>query len=136
IEGRDAAGNPTGSFGAGDTAVNLGYSRRLADYPAVVGGSVKYIRSSLANVSAQSYAVDLGVQRPFYALDRRATLRLSVRHLGQRRDRRRRRRGAGNGLRPEGLQGNAGLFVLPLRRVGLGPTPDHVDPLLKIGVRH
>lgn len=82
LEGRDANGNPTGSFGAGDTAITLGYSRRLAAYPAVVGGSVKYIRSTLANASAQSYAVDLGVQRPFYALDHVARLGAAVQNLG------------------------------------------------------
>lgn len=82
LEGRDAAGNPTGSFGAGDTAVMLGYSRRLADYPAVLGANVKYLHSTLADTRAQGYAVDLGAQRPFYALGHGARLGVSVRNLG------------------------------------------------------
>ena len=82
LEGRDAAGNPTGAFGAGDTAVMMGYSRRLADYPAVLGGTLKYLHSTIADASAQSYAVDLGAQRPFYALERPASVGVAIRNLG------------------------------------------------------
>ncbi|MBI5239455.1 MAG: PorV/PorQ family protein [Elusimicrobia bacterium] len=64
IEGRDANGARTGSYGASDQAVNLGFASRL-DAGLRLGANVKYIRSSIANASAQSFALDLGGQ---YAL--------------------------------------------------------------------
>jgi long-subunit fatty acid transport protein len=64
IEGRDANGAPTGSYGASDQAVSLGFASRMSsDFR--LGTNVKYIRSSIANASAQSFALDLGGQ---YAL--------------------------------------------------------------------
>jgi long-subunit fatty acid transport protein len=64
IEGRDANGAPTGSYSAADQAVSLGFASRMSsDFK--LGANVKYIRSSIANTSAQSFALDLGGQ---YAL--------------------------------------------------------------------
>ena len=61
IGGRDASGRPTGSYGASDTALNVGYASKLAS-GLRLGGGLKYIRSSIAEQSAQSYALDLGGQ--------------------------------------------------------------------------
>jgi long-subunit fatty acid transport protein len=64
IQGRDANGAPTGGFSASDQAVSFGFASRLAaGYK--LGANVKYIRSSIAETSAQSFALDLGGQ---YAL--------------------------------------------------------------------
>ncbi|MBI5239113.1 MAG: PorV/PorQ family protein [Elusimicrobia bacterium] len=64
LEGRSETGAPTGTYGASDQAVSLGLASRL-DAGLRLGANVKYIRSSIANVSAQSFALDLGGQ---YAL--------------------------------------------------------------------
>lgn len=64
LEGRDENGKPMGGYSASDQAVNLSFASRFME-TASLGASVKYIRSSIANVSAQTYAVDLGGQ---YAL--------------------------------------------------------------------
>jgi hypothetical protein len=64
IEGRDANGAPTGGYSASDQAMSLGFASRL-DSELRLGVNVKYIRSSIANASAQSFALDLGSQ---YAL--------------------------------------------------------------------
>ncbi len=60
IEGRDSNRNPTGSFGASDTAVQLGYSRGIGGRSVMAGLSVKYIESRLADASARTVAFDLG----------------------------------------------------------------------------
>lgn len=59
IEGRDASGKPTGGFSASDAAVNFGYARKLG-YSSRLGISVKFIKSSIADASAQTFAVDIG----------------------------------------------------------------------------
>jgi hypothetical protein len=82
LEGRDASGNPTGSFSAGDTVVSLGYSARLPSYPAVLGANVKFIESTLADAKARTYAVDLGAQRAMDFLHRSARFGVAVRNLG------------------------------------------------------
>jgi long-subunit fatty acid transport protein len=51
IEGRDANGAPTGSYGAADQAVSLGFASRMnTDFR--LGANVKYVRSSIADASA------------------------------------------------------------------------------------
>ena len=64
IDGRDTSGTPTGTYGASDQAVSLGFGSRL-DTGLRLGANVKYIRSAIASASAQSFALDLGGQ---YAL--------------------------------------------------------------------
>jgi hypothetical protein len=73
IEGRDAQGNPTGAFGASDGDGALGYALKtdLIDF----GASVKYIRSHIGSVEAQTFAVDLGAKRAFGPLTVAAALR-------------------------------------------------------------
>ena len=73
LDGRNALGQPTGSFGASDGDGALGYALKtdLAD----VGGSIKYIRSHIAASEAQTVAVDLGVKRAFGPLAVAAVLR-------------------------------------------------------------
>ena len=59
IAGRDAAGLPTGGYGASDAALAFAAGRKteLVD----VGVSVKYLRSHIAATEAQGLAVDAGV---------------------------------------------------------------------------
>jgi len=64
MEGRDASGAPTGSYKASDQAVSLGFASRLLGGLGL-GANVKYVRGSIAESSAQSYAADVGCR---YAL--------------------------------------------------------------------
>ena len=64
LEGRDANGHTTGAFGAADSFVSMGF----AGSPTAslrLGGAVKVIQSKIANASAQTAALDLGIQRSF-----------------------------------------------------------------------
>lgn len=63
LEGRDASGNATGSFGAADTAVSLAYSRNIEGF-AHAGVTTKFIDSRIAGASAKSVAFDFGLQKP------------------------------------------------------------------------
>jgi hypothetical protein len=76
IEGRNAQGQPTGDYGASDGDGALGYALEtdLVD----VGAAVKYVRSHIASVEAQTFAVDLGAKRAFGPL----TLAAAARNLG------------------------------------------------------
>lgn len=82
LEGRDAAGNQTGSFAAADTALNLAFSGRLPDSSLRAGLGVKVIDSKLADASARSFAVDLGAQRPLGGLGLPVMVGAAVRNLG------------------------------------------------------
>lgn len=73
LDGRNAQGQPTGSFGASDGDGALGYA--LATDVADFGGSIKYIRSHIAASQAQTFAVDLGARRAFGPLALAAVLR-------------------------------------------------------------
>jgi hypothetical protein len=73
IEGRDANGNPTGYFSASDGDGALGYALKT-DF-VDVGASVKYIRSHIGSVEAQTFAVDAGVRRAFGPLSIAAGIR-------------------------------------------------------------
>ena len=61
IEGRDVNGAPAAGYTASDEAVNLSFASRMTSALGL-GANVKYIRSSIADASAQSYALDLGGQ--------------------------------------------------------------------------
>lgn len=76
LSGRDAAGRPTGSFGASDAALALGYARR--EEVGAAGVTLKYLRSHIAEAEAQSLAVDAGVRRQDGAL----TTALALRNIG------------------------------------------------------
>ncbi|MDO8805522.1 MAG: PorV/PorQ family protein [Elusimicrobiota bacterium] len=59
FEGRDARGVPTGSFGAGDTAINLSAAKIFDSLS--LGLNLKYISSAIENESASALAVDAGM---------------------------------------------------------------------------
>ena len=61
LEGRDASGKPTGGYSASDSAFQVALSRRLGD-GSRLGVGVKYVRSAIADASAQTFAVDFGAQ--------------------------------------------------------------------------
>jgi hypothetical protein len=82
LEGRDAAGRPTGSFETSDTALNLAVSRHLPGSRMMGGLNVKYIESRLESASARTVAIDAGLQRPISANGLPMTLGAAVRNLG------------------------------------------------------
>lgn len=65
FEGRGADRQPTGSLSAADTAVSLAYSRRVGGRSELVGASLKYVESGLAEASARTLALDMGLMRPY-----------------------------------------------------------------------
>lgn len=82
IGGRDAAGRPTGGFGASDSSLSLGFASKLRGGPRW-GGSVKYISSAIAERSARTYALDLGTQHELAGLGPGVPrLGLAVQNLG------------------------------------------------------
>lgn len=82
IEGRGADRQATGSFAAADTAVTLAYSRRLLARPELAGASLKYVESRLADASARTLALDLGLMRPYALKGRSLMLGVAARNLG------------------------------------------------------
>lgn len=82
IPGRDASGQPTGSFTAADSVLNLGYATRPCDLR--LGGNVKIIQSRIANVSAAGFAVDVGLQKDLFDIAGPGVpvLGLAVQNLG------------------------------------------------------
>ncbi|TBR19408.1 PorV/PorQ family protein, partial [bacterium] len=81
-EGRDANRQATTGFEAADTAYTLSYSRRLPDLKSSsVGANLKLLRSEIGGYSAQTVAVDLGVQHRF--ADKPLSLGASVLNIGR-----------------------------------------------------
>ena len=78
MEGRGANRTRTGGYSAYDQAVGLALARQYGAYS--VGGTVKYIESSIAGVKGTGYAVDLGMKRALKGLP--ASVGLSVQNLG------------------------------------------------------
>jgi len=78
LEGRSAGRSRTGSYSAYDQAAALALAGKYGAYS--VGGSVKYIQSSIAGVTGSGYAVDLGVKRGLTSIP--AAIGLSVQNLG------------------------------------------------------
>lgn len=76
IEGRDSMGRPTAGYDASDAAVTGAYARKLE--LAEVGAAVKYVRSHIGSVEAQSVAVDVGAKRALGGL----TIGAALRNLG------------------------------------------------------
>ena len=62
IESRDASGRLDGSITAADTAVNLSYGAPISAGTRL-GASIRFIQSQIAEVSAQSFAIDVGGMR-------------------------------------------------------------------------
>ena len=79
IEGRDANRQATGGFTAADMAVDLAYSRAVGG-GLRLGANVKYIQSAIADVTARSFAADLGgmLSTPISGL----TLGAAVQNMG------------------------------------------------------
>lgn len=78
LEGRSAGRGRTGSYSAYDQAAALALAGKYGAYS--VGGSVKYIESSIAGVTGSGYAVDLGVKRGLRSIP--VAFGLSVQNLG------------------------------------------------------
>lgn len=80
IAGRDAAGQPIGSYDASDAAVAFAAGRRaeLADF----GVSVKYLRSHIASTEAQGLAADAGLKRELPAGSGKVVLGAALRNIG------------------------------------------------------
>ena len=78
IEGRNADRSGSGSYGAYDQSISLAMGKRYGSYN--IGGSVKYLQSSIAGEKAVSYAVDLGVRKNLYSLP--LSMGISVQNLG------------------------------------------------------
>lgn len=82
FEGRGADRQTTGSFSAADTAVSLAYSRRLGRRPELLGASLKYVESGLAEASARTLALDIGLMRPYALKGQPLMLGAAVHNLG------------------------------------------------------
>lgn len=78
MEGRTASRGRSGGYTAYDQAAALALARRYGAYS--VGGSVKYIESSIAGIKGSGYAVDLGLKRGLKSLP--VSIGLSVLNLG------------------------------------------------------
>lgn len=59
LDGRDENGRPSGGFSASDQAFDFAYGSRVSPRLGV-GGAVRYVRSSIADASAATYAADFG----------------------------------------------------------------------------
>ena len=78
IEGSSATRDLAGGYSAYDQAASLALARQYGAYS--MGGTVKYIESSIAGIKGSGYAVDLGVKRGLKGLP--ASVGLSVQNLG------------------------------------------------------
>jgi len=84
LDGRDAAGKPTGGFSASDTAADLGYGVSVSS-GLRLGAALRYITSSIAEAEARSAAIDLGgLYRPERLGPGVAQVGLAVRNVGSR----------------------------------------------------
>jgi len=59
IEGRDESGTLTGTFGSHDLQFAFSYGHRIAEGLSI-GGSAQIVRERIADLAAQTYAMDLG----------------------------------------------------------------------------
>jgi hypothetical protein len=60
IMGYDASGNKTGNFSVNDMACAVSYAKKIA--AVAVGGSLKFVKQTIDNVTAESFACDVGAQ--------------------------------------------------------------------------
>lgn len=82
LEGRGADGKATGSFGAADTAVSLAYGQKIPGRAELLGANLKYVETRLAEASARTAALDLGVMRPYALRGLPLMLGAAVKNLG------------------------------------------------------
>lgn len=80
IEGRDADRRETGGFTASDMAFGAAYSKRFP--VATFGAQIKLIESRIADATARTTALDLGVQRGMSVRGLPLSLGAAVRNLG------------------------------------------------------
>ncbi len=80
FDGFDLEGNSTGEFGAAETAVSLGYARRIPNSDFYLGANLKFISSRLEQYSSVGIATDLGVL--YYKKEWDLNIGLAVRNLG------------------------------------------------------
>lgn len=73
IDGRDSLGRQTAGYDASDTALSLGYARKLEMVD--LGATFKYLRSHIGSTEAQGVAVDIGAKRAFDRVNVGAALR-------------------------------------------------------------
>jgi hypothetical protein len=82
IDGRDVSGRPTAGFSASDGAADIGYGSDFRDNLGL-GFAGRYVRSSIGQYSAQTFAADLG---GIYRLERFGPgvprLGLAIRNIG------------------------------------------------------
>ncbi|PKM99393.1 MAG: hypothetical protein CVU78_06465 [Elusimicrobia bacterium HGW-Elusimicrobia-2] len=78
IDGRDSDGSKTADFESSDTAFTVSAAREL-NGKNMLGVNVKFIRQTIADESAEGFAVDMGAMR---ALTDKVSVGLSVRNLG------------------------------------------------------
>lgn len=78
LEGRAADRGRTGGFDAYDQSIALGAAKNFGSYS--LGGSVKYIQSSIAGSRANAFALDLGAGRRLTGLP--VYVALAVQNLG------------------------------------------------------
>lgn len=81
LESRDANRQATGSFGASDTALEAAYSRKVFS-GLTAGANVKFVESRVADASARTVALDLGLQRSLSARGLPLMLGAAVQNIG------------------------------------------------------
>jgi len=79
LEGRDPSGNPTGDFGAGETALTLGGARPLGPRMRY-GANLHLMYAHIDQFSALALALDLG--GVYRVPEQQLTIGASLRHLG------------------------------------------------------
>lgn len=80
FDGFDLEGNSTGEFGANETAVSVGYAKRIPDTDFYLGGNFKFISSRLEQYSSLGIAVDLGAL--YYKKEWDLNIGLAIRNVG------------------------------------------------------
>lgn len=79
IDGRDENRQPTGSFTAADSVVSIGLGRRVVGGLSL-GAGIEGIESSIAGVSAEGAAINLGADYDFHSMP--MSLGVAVQNLG------------------------------------------------------
>ncbi len=115
FDGTDLLGNPTGTFGANDIALTIGYAFSLEEN-LFLGGAAKFIYSGIGEYSSTGVAADLGV---LYTIpESRFAIGASIRNLGTQL--------SAYGTTRENLPLDAGI--------GLSVVPKGLPLLLNLGV--
>jgi len=80
FDGFDLEGISTGEFGANETAVSVGYARRIPETDFYVGANLKFISSRLEQYSSIGIAADLGAL--YYKKEWDLNIGLAIRNIG------------------------------------------------------